>query len=399
MSARNTERSFGTVTRAFHWLTALLILTAMPLGIIANRLPFDTAEALAFKADLFSVHKTIGIAAFLLGLARILWALAERHPAPLHPDRKPELTLAGAVHWVLYISLVAVPLSGWVHHAAVTGFAPILWPFGQTLPFVPQSETVAAMAGATHWVFTKLMGLAILLHVLGALKHHLIDKDATLVRMLRGTTAPDQPKHARRTATPLAAALLVYVAGAGFAYMMTPTTTVIVAAATATHPQTSGNWVVQDGTLKFSVRQMGAEVTGSFANWAADIRFVETPTDGRHGAVTVTIDTASLTIGSVTKQAQEPEFFDIASHPTATFTAAILPVPTGYVADGSLTLRGMEQPVALPFTLEISGDEARMSGTVTLDRRDFDMGGSYGDEASVGFAVVVAVELVAERVQ
>ena len=139
MSARNTPRSFGTVTRTFHWLTALLILTAIPLGVIANRLPYDTAQALAQKAQLFSLHKTLGIAAFLLGLARILWALVERHPAPLHPDRKAELTLASAVHWLLYISLVAVPLTGWVHHAAVTGFAPILWPFGQTLPVVPLS--------------------------------------------------------------------------------------------------------------------------------------------------------------------------------------------------------------------------------------------------------------------
>ena len=136
MPARNSAQSFGLVTRTFHWLTALMILTAIPLGVIANQLPYDSAEALAQKAELFSLHKTLGVAAFLLGLARILWALVERHPAPLHPERRAELTLAGAVHWLLYISLVAVPLSGWVHHAAVTGFAPILWPFGQTLPFV-----------------------------------------------------------------------------------------------------------------------------------------------------------------------------------------------------------------------------------------------------------------------
>ena len=168
MSARNTTAVFGTVTRTFHWLTALLILTAIPLGFVANRLPYDTAEALAFKAQLFSVHKTLGLAAFLLGAARILWALVERHPVPLHPDRKAELTLAGVVHWLLYISLVVVPLSGWVHHAALTGFAPILWPFGQTLPFVPQSEAVAATAVAVHWVFTKVLARRSFSHRRGA---------------------------------------------------------------------------------------------------------------------------------------------------------------------------------------------------------------------------------------
>ncbi len=58
---------------------------------------------------------------------------------------------------------------------SVTGFAPIWWPFGQGLPFVPQSETVAKIAGSAHWWFSKLMIAAILLHVAGALKHHLID--------------------------------------------------------------------------------------------------------------------------------------------------------------------------------------------------------------------------------
>ncbi len=402
MSARNSDRSFGTVTRVFHWLTALLILTAIPLGVIANQLPYDTAEALARKAQLFSLHKTLGVAAFLLGLGRILWALVERHPVPLHPGRKVELTLAGAVHWLLYISLVAVPVSGWVHHAAVTGFAPILWPFGQTLPFVPQSEGLGTAAGAAHWVFTKLLGLAILLHIAGALKHHLIDKDATLLRMLRGVQAPAQPKAVRRSGLPVLVAFVLYAAGAGVAALLVPNGVAVAANVPPVEgadaaSETTGNWRVTEGTLGLSVRQMGADVTGSFATWSADIRFEEVAVDGTHGTVTVTIDTASLTLGSVTKQALEAEFFDVAMHPTATYTADILPAPDGYIAKGMLTLRGATQPIDLPFTLEIIGNQARMVGTVALDRRDFGMGPSYGDEASVGFGVVVAVDLVAER--
>ena len=395
MSARNTPRSFGTVTRTFHWLTALLILTAIPLGVIANRLPYDTAEALAQKAQLFSLHKTLGIAAFLLGLARILWALVERHPAPLHPDRKAELTLASAVHWLLYISLVAVPLTGWVHHAAVTGFAPILWPLGQTLPFVPLTEGVATTFAAAHWVFTKLLGLAILLHIAGALKHHLIDKDATLLRMLRGATAPDQPQQVRHGKVPLLAAFVLYAAGAGVAALLVPQTEAI--AAPAPTAATTGNWTVESGTLALSVRQMGADVSGGFARFTADIAFDEVATDGKHGQVTVSIDMTSVTLGSVTKQALEPEFFDVATHPTATFTADILAAATGYVAEGTLNLRGLEKPVTLPFTLTLDGDTATMTGTTTLDRRDFGIGQSYGDEASVGFPVTVTVDLVARR--
>jgi len=397
MPARNSDTSFGTVTRAFHWLVALLILTAIPLGVIANQLPHDTAEALARKAELFSWHKTLGVAAFLLGLGRILWAMVERHPAPLHPERRGELTLAGAVHWLLYLSLVAVPLSGWVHHAAVTGFAPILWPFGQTLPFVPQSEAVASAAGAAHWVFTKLLGLAILLHIAGALKHHLIDRDATLMRMLRGVDAPDQATPTRSGATPLVLALVLYTAGAGLAALLVPNGEAL-AAAPPVETASGGNWVVDEGRLAFTVRQMGADVTGSFSGWTAEIEFDETAINGRHGGVSVTIDTTSLTLGSVTSQAQDAAFFDVANYPTAYFAADILSSAEGHIAEGQLTLRGVTLPVTLPFTLEIDGDTARMAGTVTLDRRDFAMGESYGDEASVGFAVVVAVTLVASRV-
>jgi cytochrome b561/polyisoprenoid-binding protein YceI len=398
MSARNTDRSFGTVTRTFHWLTALLILTAIPLGVIANQLPYDTAEALAFKAQLFSVHKTLGVAAFLLGAARILWALVERHPVPLHPERRAELTLASAVHWLLYISLVAVPLSGWIHHAAVTGFAPILWPFGQTLPFVPQTEAVAGAAGAAHWVFTKILGLAVLLHIAGALKHHVADKDATLMRMLRGVSAPDQPRAVRNGAMPLVAALVLYAAGAGVAALLVPDGKALAANGPApATTATKGNWTVSEGTLGFTVKQMGAAVSGSFATWTADIRFDETPVEGKHGSVTVTVDMASVTLGSVTKQALEAEFFDVASHPKAVFTADILPDAAGYLAQGTLSLRGVDKPVALPFTLTINGDEAVMAGKVTLDRRDFGIGQSYGDEASVGFPVEVEIALKARR--
>lgn len=394
MPAQNTATSFGSVTRTLHWLTALLILTAIPLGLIANQLPADAAS-MATKVQLFSIHKTLGLAAFLIGLARILWALTQRHPAPLHPDRRAELRLAAAIHWLLYISLVAVPLTGWIHHAALAGFAPILWPFGQDLPFVAKSETTAAIFGAAHWVFTKLLAASILLHIAGALKHHFIDKDATLRRMLAGASAPATPKHPARGKAPLAAALLAYLAGAGLTYAMLPPAPETATAEPAA--TTRGNWSVTEGTLGFSINQMGAAVEGSFASWTAAITFNESASNGKHGQVTVTIDTTSLSLGSVTDQAKGPEFFDTAAHKTATFTADILPSPTGYTAEGNLTLHGISHPVALPFTLQITGDTATMTGTTSLDRRDFGIGAGYADEETVGFTATITVALTAKR--
>lgn len=398
MSASNTATSYGSAARSLHWLTALLILSAIGLGLYGEDLPFDTSETLATKAAVYSLHKTIGIAAFFVAAVRILWALMQPRPAPIHPERRLETWVAELVHWSLYAAMLIMPLSGWIHHAAVEGFAPILWPFGQNLPFVPKSESVAKAATLIHAIFSNVLIGSILLHVAGALKHVLIDRDGTLSRMITGREAgrlaghPTSPALVALTLYALGAVAAVGLALSGGEPAAKPAETVATAPAT-----TAGNWQVQSGTLSFTVKQMGAAVTGSLPDWQAEIAFDEAPVAGKHGHVKVTIDTATLTLGSVTDQAKGPEFFDTASHKTAVFEADILPAAQGYEAKGSLTLRGQAQPVSLPFTLTINGDTATMTGEATLDRRTFGMGASYGDEASVGFPVVVAVNLTAKR--
>lgn len=391
MALTNTPQSYGAVERTLHWLMALAILTAITLGLIARRLPFDTAEALAGKAWVFSLHKSLGVALLVLALIRILWAALQPRPVPLHPQRRLETAAAALVHGALYLSLISVPLAGWIEHSAATGFAPILWPFGQSLPFVPKSAALAETAGLLHRTFAWIMIGAIALHVAGALKHALVDRDDTLARMTRGKAA-GRGAGARHRG-PALAALAIYAIAAGGALALMPAGK---PAAPALAPVASG-WQVTDGALTFTLRQMGSEVEGRFPDWTAAIRFDQTPVEGRHGEVTVTIATETLTLGSVSEQAKAPEFFDSAAHPTATFTADILPEGADYVARGRLTLRGVEVPVALPFRLVIEGDVARMEGALQLDRRDFGMGKSYPDEASVGHAVGVKVVLTAQR--
>jgi len=391
MPARNTPTSYGSLTRSFHWLMALMIFAAIPLGVIANDLPYDTPEGLAFKAQLFSIHKTLGVAIFAVALLRILWALSQPRPVPLHPNRRAETLMAETVHWALYLSLVVVPLSGWVHHAALDGFAPILWPFGQDLPFVAKSETVASLAGSTHWLFTKLLIASIALHIAGALKHVFIDRDSTLARMTKGT--PAGGARAAHSALPVAVAVAIFGAGGVTAWAISKDIAPAPAAPT-TIAATTGGWQVTEGNLSFTARQMGATVTGTLPVWSAEIDF--DPATGT-GQVSVQIDMAQVTLGSVTDQARGAEFFDTAAHPTASFTAAITPEGDAFTAIGTLTLRGAAQLVTLPFAMTIADDTATMTATLTLDRRDFGIGPSYPDEATVGFAVDVAIALTASR--
>ncbi|MBL9058949.1 MAG: cytochrome b/b6 domain-containing protein, partial [Mangrovicoccus sp.] len=91
--AGNSAVTYGSVAKAFHWLTALLILTLFPLGLIANDWPHDSSAELATKATLFSIHKTLGVTVFFVALLRILWALTQPKPGALHPDRRLETLL------------------------------------------------------------------------------------------------------------------------------------------------------------------------------------------------------------------------------------------------------------------------------------------------------------------
>ncbi len=395
MPATNSQTTYGTVTKIFHWLTALLILTVIPLGAIANRLPYETNEQLALKAQLFSFHKTLGVIIFVVALGRILWALTQTKPGGLHPDRKGETMLAELVHWLLYLSLVAVPLTGWIHHAATSGFAPLLLPIGQDFPLVPKSEGVSELFASLHWIWSKIMVAAVLLHIAGAIKHQIVDKDATLRRMWFGQReTPAVQAHAGSLFAPITAIVIFGLAtGAG------------AAAGLFTHEEGSSGpelaevaseWTVTDGTLAITVTQLGSAVQGSFGDWTAAISFDPDGT-GVLGDVTTTVAITSLTLGSVTNQAMGADFFNAETFPTATFQADITAAETDYVANGTLTIKDNTVPVTLPFTLDIADDTATMTGQLALDRRDFGIGQSMNDETNLGFPVIVDINLTATR--
>ncbi|WP_308916816.1 cytochrome b/b6 domain-containing protein [Jannaschia sp. LMIT008] len=390
--ATNTVRTYGWVERAFHWTIAALMLTVIPLGAIAYRMPVQTDAQIERVVLLFSAHKTVGLAIFFVALARILWALSQPRPRPLHGGW--EGRLAAAVHWLLYGSLVIVPLLGWTHHAAATGFAPIWWPFGQTLPFVPRDPDLSATLGTLHKTFNKVLVAALILHVAGAIKHAAVDRDATMARMWRGTDPGPLPERSRGHALPAVVALGVWAATLGVGLALVPQGAQAVGG--VAQVDAPANWTVEDGTLSITVTQLGSAVTGSFADWQASIDFDDATGTG---AVEVSVATGSLTLGSVSGQATGDEFLASGAFPTATFAADIAPAEdgTGHVAEGTLTIRDVVVPVTLPFDLDVEGDTATMSGSTDVDRRDFEMGQAYPDESNVGFGVTISVELTAQR--
>jgi cytochrome b561/polyisoprenoid-binding protein YceI len=389
----NTTTSYGIAARFFHWTIAVLVLIDIVLGVLGKLTP-RSADTVGFLQLLYSTHKTIGVTVLGLAVLRVIWAILQPRPVPLHPERRVETFAAETAHWLLYAAIFVLPLSGWVLHSAEVGFAPIWWPFGQNLPFVPKSEYVVHVAANVHWAAGIVLAATLAAHISGALKHAVIDRDDTLARMLRGRSAGNgQGKAATHKAPALAALLIWGLTLGGAVTVFAPTYDAQTGERSA--PVSTTGWAVQDGTLSIAVMQMGASVVGTFAGWQAEIKY--DPEAGT-GHVTAIIDTTSLTLGSVTDQAKGPEFFDVATNSQATFDGEIARIDSvSHNATGLLTLVGKSVPVTLTFDLVVTDGIAKMSGTTVLDRRDFGMGAAYPDESSVGFSVEVQIDLTATQ--
>lgn len=408
MQASNTARAYGWVARLFHWSIALLILAAIGLGLYANSLPRGSQEALQAIFQTFSIHKTIGVAVLILAALRILWTLTQTQPQPLHPNRVLENFLAGVVHWGMWAGMVIMPLSGWLlHSAAPGGFSRILWPLGQRLPMIPEDGALAERFAAFHETGWLVLAGLVALHVAGALKHALIDRDGTLSRMAGNPAkAPLPPRaapHRRRhvLAALLGLALWIGVAGISVLAPEEDETAAPPAAGTAaTAPVSSGTapaWVVQQGELAIQVNQGGSPVQGRFGKWQAAITF---DPETRSGHVEATADIASLELGSIADTAKGPDFLNAAAHPTATLSADILPPTTEggpETLKGTMTIAGKAVPIEFPTTITTEGDTATARGQFRLDRRDYGVGANYADESTVGFGVEVTLDLTAQR--
>ena len=394
MSARNSKTHYGSLAKLFHWLTVLLVLTAIGLGVYGNYgINPETEAGITQLAVVFSLHKTVGITTFIVAVLRILWALNNVKPGLLNADHKMQAMTAEVVHWLLYISLVFVPLSGWIHHAAASGFAPILWPLGQSLPLVPKSEAVSEFFASWHFIFTKVLLISILLHFLGALKHHIIDKDSTLRRMLPGVPTLPTGVYTCHPKGPIVGAFLIYflAMGAG-SYTSLQHRSEGVAVAELT--KVSSGWEVQSGSLGITVKQFGSDVEGIFSDWTAEISYDEAT---QAGDLAVTVSVGSLTLGSVTDNALGTDYLNATMFRTATYTGQISADAKGHIVKGSLNLRGVDAPLNIPFSLTTQNGVATAKGSAAIDRRTHKIGELQATENNLGFSVIVNFDLVAQK--
>lgn len=198
---------YGAVSIFFHWTIAALIVGNIFFAWWMEGVrdaAFEGEASFALAGSVYNWHKTIGIAILALSLARLGWRLG--HPVPPLPDRMKtwEKGLARFTHVAFYVLMIAMPIGGYVAASAFTANFPILLFDAIELPKlpVPQTSDFQSLAGSVHGAGGWVIFAVLFLHVAGALKHHLLDRDGVLTRMIPGLEIPSQknrPSPARRS--------------------------------------------------------------------------------------------------------------------------------------------------------------------------------------------------------
>jgi len=164
---------------ALHWLLAALILANLAFGLSIVDLPVSPR-----KLRYFSWHKWLGVTIFALSAARLAWRLW--HPAPPLPAgmRGWERRLAHASHALLYALFLAAPLTGWLFSSAA-GFQTVYLGLLPIPDLLHKNKELADVLRLAHRYINYSLAALIAVHAVAALKHHFVDRDDVLSRMIR----------------------------------------------------------------------------------------------------------------------------------------------------------------------------------------------------------------------
>ena len=174
----NPISTYTGTAKILHWLMALLLFAMLGLGFYMSDLPLSPQ-----KLQLYSWHKWTGVSAFLLLVIRLAWRLTHQPPALPTLTPKIQQWAAHLGHGSLYVLMLVIPLSGWLMSSA-KGFQTV-W-FG-VLPFpdlLEKNKELGAVLAEVHESLNIILILVLLIHIAATIKHHVLDKDDTLRRML-----------------------------------------------------------------------------------------------------------------------------------------------------------------------------------------------------------------------
>ena len=152
-----------------------MLIGGFLMGNIADR---------ELRIFVITMHKLSGMMILALMTVRLLWAL--QNVKPELPEAMPtwERIAERAVHGILYLALFLMPISGWIMSTAAGRPPGYYNVFNIPLPGIPQSEAIGGFFNTMHKTLAWVLVIFVTIHILAALKHHIINKDNTLRRML-----------------------------------------------------------------------------------------------------------------------------------------------------------------------------------------------------------------------
>ncbi len=174
--ATNTKK-LSLTTIVMHWLAGVSFIGVFIVGLIMSEM-----ERGPSKSELMGYHKSIGVLILIVAAIRILWRLKEGKLSSLGSSPAWQEKIAHAVHGILMLATIAMPISGIIMSAAggrsVDVFGWVIISAGEKIEWLQQ------LGSTVHHSAVNIIVAVLVLHVIGALKHQFMDKDGTISRMI-----------------------------------------------------------------------------------------------------------------------------------------------------------------------------------------------------------------------
>ena len=337
MLLRNSHEKYGAIAKCFHWVMALAILAMLVIGFKMTDLPISPD-----KFRIYGIHKSIGALILITAFLRLFWRFI--NIVPELPADMPTWQKLGAhgSHVALYIVMFVMPLSGWLMSSAA-GFPVSVFGWFLLPNLIAPDSGLRPIFGFAHEVLAFVIIGLVSLHILAALKHHFIDKDNILRRMLPFVLLPllVQPLHAAETG-----------------------------------PR---EWYVigDKSSLEFTATQNDALIKGKLNMFHTGINFSPEYLEKSTILVQMSVKDIHIDYQPAQQAIQSPDWLDGMQFPTMYFRSTHITHSDGknYVAEGELSIRNITLPIILHFTLEEYADNhAHAKGEATISRTAYGIG-------------------------
>ncbi|MBU3023549.1 cytochrome b [Aestuariibacter sp. A3R04] len=190
MQIKNSEKRWGSVSVIIHWISAVVIIAAITVGLWISTLEEGQPGAFELWLQLMPLHKSLGITALILVVMRFVWLTRYKVvPARLNSESTLTHTLATWAHRLLYFLIFTVPLMGWFASMG-NGAKTYFWGWFLIPNFIEKSKLSVTVFYWVHFYLSWALVVLLVAHVVAAMWHHFVVKDNVLKRMLPFSKLP-----------------------------------------------------------------------------------------------------------------------------------------------------------------------------------------------------------------